>query len=167
MADQRIEHVINCSADDFWKTFFTEEYNHAMFLKTLKFENWTQVSFDETDTEIRRVTDATPKVDDLPGPMKKLAAGGIGYREEGIFNKKSQRFEIKIITGSMPDKISIAGVLFTEPAGDGKCKRVYTTTVKAKVFGIGGMIEKKVISDVVRSYDSTARFTNKYIADNS
>jgi hypothetical protein len=66
---------------------------------------------------------------------------------------------------SLKGKLSISGTITCEPAGDSKCRRVYETTIEAKVFGVGGMIEKRILQDVEKSYAEAAVFTNKFIAE--
>lgn len=166
MAKARIEHIINCSAETFWnRIFFDEEFNRRLFLETLGFESYEQASFDETDREIRRVVDAVPQVQDLPGPLKKFAESGLGYREKLAFDKSAQRGKVEVEPQSLKGKLHIRGELYTEPAGEGRCKRVYDATVEAKVFGVGGMIEKRILGDIQDSYGKAAEFTNRYIAE--
>jgi hypothetical protein len=62
-------------------------------------------------------------------------------------------------------KLTISGVMRTEPAGESQCRRIYDTSVVAKVFGIGGMIESRIIQDVKASYDKAATFTNRWVKE--
>jgi hypothetical protein len=166
MASERIEHTYNCSVDTFWgKIYFDEEYNRRLFLECLKFEAWQVVSFDESEERIVRVTDVKPKVADLPGPLKKLAEKGLGYRETGTFDKKTQRFMADIQPESLRDKLTIKGEMHCEPVGTDKCRRIFEVSATAKVFGVGGMIEKRILSDIAVSYEKAAAFTNGYITE--
>jgi|RhiMethySRZTD1v2_1073278.scaffolds.fasta_scaffold82958_5 uncharacterized protein DUF2505 len=166
MAEARIEHIFNCSEDTFWnKVFFDADYNKRLFREELAFPRWEEVSKEDKGDQIRRVIEIVPKMADLPGPLKKLAGDGVSYREEGIFDKKTRRYKVTIHPNRLSDKLFIKGELFTEPAGDNKCKRIYLASVEAKVFGVGGMLEKRVISDIQAGYDAGARFTNKYLAE--
>ena len=62
-------------------------------------------------------------------------------------------------------KLHITGLLYTEPAGEGKCRRIYESSVVAKIFGVGGMIESRIIADVKASYDKAAEFTNRWVKE--
>jgi hypothetical protein len=166
MASVRVEHVFNCSEDTYWeKIFFNEEYNERMFTEALEFPVHNQVKFEDQGDTIVRVTDVVPKTADIPGPLKKLVGDGIGYRESGRYDKKARRYTIDVTPNKMADKLFIKGTFFTQPAGEGKCKRVYEGTIEAKIFGVGGMLEKRVIADMEANYDRAAKFTNKYIAE--
>jgi hypothetical protein len=166
MADVRIEHVFNCSVDTYWdKVFFDEEYNRRLFTEALGFPVWKEVSRDDKGNEVRRTVEVVPKLGDLPGPIKKLIGDGVGYREEGVFDKQSKRYKLKIFPNKLGDKMTIAGEIRCEPSGDAKCKRIYTANVEARVFGVGGMLEKRLIADMEKGYDVGAKFTNDYLAE--
>jgi hypothetical protein len=165
MADSRIEHLIHCNDETFWKVFFDPEFNRQLFYDALRFESWKQVSLDDTEARIERVVDVVPKIGDLPGPLKKLVEGGVGYREKGSFDKATKRLKLAIEPTTLQGKLHISGLLYTEPAGEGKCRRIYESSVVAKIFGVGGMIESRIIADVKASYDKAAEFTNRWVKE--
>ncbi len=165
MADARIEHVLDCNEDTFWKVFFDLEFNRELFLRELGFEGWNQVSFDETAGRIERVVDVVPKLGDLPGPLKKLVEGGAGYKERDVFDKAKKHMTIAVQPSVLEGKLSISGVQYTQAAGDGKCRRIHEATVVAKIFGVGSMIENRIIADIRKSYDVAATFTNRWVRE--
>jgi hypothetical protein len=166
MADTRIEHIYNCSEDTFWnQIFFDQEYNRRLFKEALEFPVYEQTEFKETDSEVRRSIKVVPKLGPMPGPLKAVIGEGIGYVENGVLDKKTRRYTIDITPNKLADKVTIKGKMFTEPKGDGKCNRVFECTVTAKIFGVGGMLEKRVLSDMQESYAKGAKFTNDYIAE--
>jgi hypothetical protein len=166
MSERRFAHVFNCSVDTYWsKIFFDENYSRALFIGALKFESWEVRRFEESDSEIRRVVDAVPKAPDLPGPLKKLIQNGAGYREDGIFDKATRRHTVNVTPTSLPDRLIISGVTVAEPVSDNQCRRVYLARVEANIFGVGGMLEKRILDDLSKSYDVAATFTNGWIKD--
>ena len=38
-------------------------------------------------------------------------------------------------------------------------------SVSAKIFGVGGLLEKKMIADLEKSYEKSATFTNAFVAE--
>jgi hypothetical protein len=165
MADARIEHLIQCSDEKFWTVFFDAEYNKKLFLDELRFESWKLVSLDDNGDRIERVVDVVPRMGDLPGPLKKLVEGGAGYRERDVFDKKAKRMTLKVEPSVLQGKLTISGVMHTEPVGDAQCRRIYETSIVAKVFGVGGMIESRILEDVKKSYDKAAAFTNRWVKE--
>ena len=45
------------------------------------------------------------------------------------------------------------------------CLRVAEASVTAKIFGVGGMLEKKMLADMEKSYVKSAAFTNQWLAE--
>jgi hypothetical protein len=166
MVRARIEHTFNCTPDTYWdKVFFEEEYNRGLFIDSLGFEGWTQVKLEDSADRIERVVDAKPAMIDLPGPLKKIAEKGLGYRETATFDKSRKVLSLTVEPESMKGKISVKGEIRCEPAGEGKCRRIYEGVIEAKVFGVGGMIEKRMAADIEEAYAKGAVFTNKYLAE--
>ena len=164
MAEIRIEHLINCEQDTFWgKIFLSSEFNQSLYREGLEFPSFEILELKETDDEIIRVWKVTPRPGKLPAPIEKLA-GDLSYREEGRFNKASRVYNLKITPGTMANKVTIKGELTTEPADGGKMKRIFKLSVKAKVFGLGGLIEKHTLGDIKNNYDKSANFLNEWIA---
>ncbi len=166
MAETHIEHIFNCSEDTFWeKVFWDDEYNARMFKDALKFPVHKKIREDDKGDTIERVIDVVPKLGDMPAALKKVIGEGVGYREDGVFDKKTRHHKVKITPNKLADKMTITGDLFTEPAGEGKCKRVFNCTAVAKIFGVGGMLEKRIMSDMETSYAIAAKFTNDWLKE--
>jgi hypothetical protein len=166
MPTVHIKHVYNCSEQRFWKLFFDDQFNQQLFRDGLGFPHYEQLSFEETPDEIRRVTSVMPKVGQLPSALKKVIGEGIGYREHGVFNKESQRFALRVVANKIPDRLTVEGVLFTQPLGESSCRRLFDATVEARMFGVAGLLEKRLIADLRASYADSADFTNRYLARN-
>jgi hypothetical protein len=168
MAVTTIEHTINCSEDTFWdKLFLDDAFNQRLYKQALKFPGFNQVKTEDTAKEAHRTIEITPSVGELPGAIKKVLGDNMSYTEEGVLDKQSRRYRMQIKPHTLPDKISMKGELWTEPAGPNKLKRIFKAEVTCKVFGIGGMLEKLIISEMEKSYDVAAKFTNEYVAENS
>jgi hypothetical protein len=165
MLQVRISHVHDCNEETFWKLFFDDGYNQRLFKVALGFPRFEQLKFEESETEIRRVTSVVPAVGDLPRALKKLVGDGFGYEEHGVFDKQARRFSINVVTSRLADRITFQGVLFTEPMTDRSSRRRYEGTVDARIFGVGGLLEKRLAADLEARYADSARFTNEYIAE--
>lgn len=166
MTERRIEHIYNCSENVFWEEVFLDpEYNRTLYVDQFHFESWELISEEVVGDELHRTVRAVPQVPDLPGPLKKLARDGVGYTEKGILNRSQRKYRLTVTPQSMASKLEIHGELSTEPLGEHQCRRVYVGTVVAKVFGVGGMIEQRILDDISRSYNKAAAFTNAWLAD--
>lgn len=166
MATFKTEHTFNCSEDTYWDEVFPdEEFNRRLFMDELGFTAYEVKVFEDTPKGKRRVIEATPDLGEMPGPMKKLVGDGVGYREESELDRESKRMQVKVIPSKLADKIKMEGVFFTRSAGEGKCTRVFEMDVNVKIFGVGGMVEKKILDDLAQSYDKAAKFTNAYLEE--
>jgi hypothetical protein len=162
----RIEHTFECSESTFWdKIFFDAAYNRGLFLDRLKFPVWREVKREEKDGEIHRVVEVVPRMGDLPAALKKLIGDNAGYEERGIFDTARRRYKIQIVPNKLADKLSVSGEMHTEAVGSDRMKRIFRAEVTAKIFGIGGMLEKRIMNDLQRSYEASAHFTEAFIAE--
>lgn len=166
MGSFRAEHVFNCSEATFWdKIFFDDEYNRRQFTDVLHFSLWKEIERrDEGERIVRRVQ-AAPPLGELPGPLKAVIGESAGYEEHGVFDKQKRRYTVKVVPNKLADKLNIEIAMWTEPAGENRLRRIAEGTVVAKIFGVGGMLEKKMISDLERSYEKSAAFTNQFIQE--
>lgn len=166
MAEIRVTHEFACDETTYWeKCFFDEEYNRALFLGELGFPKWAVTKNEVTDATIKRRLEIEPKTGDIPGPMKKLIGEKMGYSEEGVFDRKTRRYTYSITTYAMPDKTKINGIFYVEKVGDKRIRRVCETRCDVKVFGVGGLVEDRILGDTRANFEAAARFTAKWIAD--
>lgn len=164
MTDVRIEHNFDCDEGTFWeKIFFSEPFNRQMYLEHLHFKHWEVVEFRESDSLITRIVSVTPKVGDLPGAVKSLIGDNLGYREEGSFDKKLRRFRVNVVPTVLADKLSVRGEIWLKALGPAQCRRIFDAQVSAKLFGVGSIIEKRIIADLQLSYNAGAAFTSDYL----
>jgi len=165
MATFTVTHEIQCDEETFWKIFVDKEFNENLYRVGLGFHDFSILEQTETDTEIRRKTSGKPKMPNLPGPLKKVIGDGFGYTELGSMNKKDRVWRYKLTPTTMADKIRQEGKVTTQPAGEGKVKRVAELVVEAKIFGIGGLLESNIEKSLRDGWDDSAKFMNKWIAE--
>lgn len=166
MPSFRVEHTFECSQNTYWeKVFFDEEYNRRLFIDDLHFPEWRVIDQKDDGKKVVRVVRAQPPVGDLPGPLKAVVGDGAGYEEHGTYDRATHRCESKVIPNRLADRITVAVTTATEPLGDERCKRVVSGSVTAKIFMVGALLEERMISDLKRSYQKSADFTNKFLAE--
>ncbi len=159
-----ITHEFNVSVETYWKLNFDREMNEAMFRQGLGFPDYTVQEFRETDTEIFRRTLATPKMD-LPAVVQKALGSSFRYTEETRFNKTTKACTFKGIPSTMADKLTTDASMRIESLGPNKVRRVIDFSVDAKIFAVGGVFEETAEANMRKSYDVSARFMQKWIAD--
>jgi Protein of unknown function (DUF2505) len=166
MAELNVEHAFGCSEDTFWdKVFFDDEYNQRLFERELRFPVWRVLGQNDDGTEIVRRIEVVPYVGELPGPLKALIGEGVGYEEVGHFDKARRRYHAKVRPNKLADKVSVEIDLWTVATGQDSCRRCVKATVKARLLGVGGMLEKRLVADLERSYAKSATFTNTFVEE--
>ena len=162
MTTFQMKHEMDMSADKFWELFFNNELQKDIFLKVLGFPKWELVDFKDGDKEIVRVTKAQPKME-VPGAIAKMIGDGFGYTEKGTFDKASKTYKFVITPSSMAEKIRNEGVVRCEDKGADKCTRIVDITMEAKIFGVGGMIEKTFEKQTRDGWGDSAKFLNEHV----
>lgn len=170
MASTHIEHTFACDEETFWRAlFFDADFNREMFLEHLRFDDWALDRYEESDEAIERTIRVKPVTGPLPAPIKKIVGDNLGYREEGRFDKATKRYRFEVIPNIKPDKVSIAGQIWVEPAGDGpsdgSVTRILELEVNVKLFGVGGLVEKRIIEDTKKSYDESYGYMQRALAN--
>jgi hypothetical protein len=167
MKERRIEHVYDCSAEVFWnQIFLDEEYNQKLFLDALHYGVWRVLRSEERGNELHRVLEASPPLPkDLPKVLEKLLSDGLGYEEHGVLDRAKQRYRVDVKPRSLANKLTIQGELSTEAISERSCRRIYLARAEARVLGVGGMIEQLLLDEIAKSYDKSAVFTNRWIAE--
>jgi hypothetical protein len=166
MATLEVEHTFNCSEATFWDRIFLDpEYNERLFMTELKFPVWREVSREERGGALHRVLEVVPYVGDLPAALKAVVGEGIGYQERGVLERAAGRYRVEVVPNRMAEKISVKVEMATTAEGDNRCRRKARAEATVKIFGVGGAIEKRLLSDLERSYQKSADFTNRFIAE--
>ena len=166
MATLEVEHTFNCSEATFWdKVFLDPEYNERLFKTELKFPVCCEVSREERGGALHRVVEVVPYVGELPGAIKAVVGEGIGYEERGVLDRNAKTYKVVVVPNKLAEKLSIKVDIWTVADGENKCRRKVRADVTVKIFGVGGTIEKRMLSDLERSYQKSADFTNRFIAE--
>jgi hypothetical protein len=166
MADSRIVNELDCSEDTFWNVLFLDpEFNRRMFLDELKFTKWQVVSERDQGDILERELDVGLNVGDIPAAVKAVVGDSIGYREQGRFDRKRRRYAVKASNPKLGDKFLLEGEMSTEPLGENRCRRIFQVRVGIKIFGVGGMIEKRIIAELEKSYAQSAAFITRYVRE--
>jgi hypothetical protein len=161
----RIVQTFSCRAETFQTLFLGEAYNKALFEGHLRFPLW-KVTSERTDgSRIYRTIEVEPFVPDLPAVIRKVVGDNLRYREEAYFDRETGKYHITVVPNRLADKILVSGVQSVEETGANSCRRIFDANVEVKIFGVGNLIEKKIVQDLTKSYEVGAAFTDKYLVE--
>jgi hypothetical protein len=149
-----------CSPEKFWQVFLDPEYARALYLDELRFKSFTVLELSESARKVRIV----PRIN-LPGPLAKLVGDGFAYEEHGTLDRAASVWTWRMVqpagVGGKP-KIATHGTVTAEALGDG-CLRTDRAHIEASVFGLSGLIESTVESEIVASWGKEIPFFHRWL----
>jgi len=144
----------NITLDAFAEVYFSEDVN-AKAATALKLKERTLVDkIDNDDGTVTRRVKMAPAVD-LPKAVHKLIGGApIEYFEVSTYDPKTHKSKY-VVESAADEVLQVQGVISFIADGTGVRRRI-DGTVDAKVFGLGGIIEKFIDKEVNKSYAKVA-----------
>ncbi len=162
-----MDHTLECSEDVFWdRVFLDEAYNRTLFVENLKFTSWREAKRETKDGLLHRVVEAVPPIGEVPAALKAVIGQGAGYEERGVLDRAKKSYRIEVVPNRMADKIEVRLELTTLAVADNRCRRLVRGTISAKIFAVGGLLERKLVSDLEKSYAKSVDITNRFVREN-
>lgn len=162
MIDFTLTHEIGCSAEQFWKVFFSPEFNNSLYLKELAFPDFKIVSLDNPDGDVHRVVDAQPRLA-MPEVVMKLLGPSFRYREEGKLDRAQSVFSWKLTPSTLSEKVRTSGKVKAVKIDENRCKRIVEISIEAKIFGVGGLVESSSEKTYRDAWERSAAYMNRYL----
>ncbi len=162
----RIEDPFDTDPRTYWDVFFSDAYNEGLWpaldmgweLRTFEREG------EGEDLVIRREQVLVPNRE-LPGFLRKFVQGALAYTERNVFRAKDSAMEVVTIPSVAADKLESHGVYRVEPAGAGRCVRIYEGEVRCTLPLVGGKVEKHLVAEIEDSYRKATDFTRRFLAE--
>jgi len=98
----------------------------------------------------------------MPGPVKKVLGDLNTFVVELILDTKNDQGTLEITPSKMADKIKAGGRIFFEEQ-DGRWVQNIVGDVTVKLFGVGKLVEKFIVTSFQRSFDLECKLRNDYI----
>jgi hypothetical protein len=86
-----------------------------------------------------------------------------GFVEELDFDLRARRGTWRTIPNRWAERVHNAGTIELADVGGGT-RRVVHGEVKVKLLGFGGLVEKMIVAEIVKSYAATTELTRAWIA---
>ena len=151
--------------ETFWRVFFDEEYNEALYRTALPIKERKLLAREETDQEIRRRVQVTPD-EEIPPAFQKVIGGDMTYIEHTTWRKGSNEAEIRVelVSERLRPKFQFDSRIRVEPHGNG-IRRTLSGEIKVKIPLMGGTIEKHVFKGIEENDRRAADFMRKWLAE--
>ena len=161
-----IRDTFDVSADAFWqRIFFDSDFQLRMYREALGCPHVAilDASGEGLGPRTRRLEFRQPL--SAPPAVQKLFGNAMRMEERGRFDPQTQRWHFQMVPDQMPDRIRITGETWLEPAGPGQIQRVCALDFGVTVFGVGGLIERFMVSATAENYAKQARFIRVFIRE--
>jgi hypothetical protein len=158
-----IEHDLDCSAEQFWSLYLDPGFTREMIESGLGFRVLELGSLTESGTSSIRLMRVTPRLD-LPEIVASLLGKTLSYQEEGRYESVPGRWTWNTRLAVLGDKIRLGGRMEIVALPDGRCRRVTEMWVDAKIFGVGGLVEKAAEKNMRAGWTESARWMNGWLA---
>jgi hypothetical protein len=140
--------------------YFSEDFNKGL-CESVALER-TLNKLEDDGKLIERVVTVCPDRT-IPAPLAKvLKTDKIEYQEILTYHRGKFIGQWKTVPPFMSEKFLASGE-FRFEAIDGGVRRIMEGDITVKIFGVGGLAEKVIVSEVEASYDRAAEFTRDYL----
>jgi hypothetical protein len=159
-----IRHRFGVDQTRWWPdVFLTSSYQEALHRKGL---GCVDCSIDEIVVDAQGRTHIAlwtePRVN-APPIVRKVIGERLKYREEGIYDPATGRYQFRVIPSTLANASDITGTLWIEPVGRGQIERVCELQCKINVFGVGRIVEAFVGRSYEKDISKAAEFTQQWL----
>ena len=152
-----LRHELACDAETYWACVLDDLYARALFVETLRFKRYDAKNRDLV-RNVTRLVDAEPPPDGVPALLRNKLA----YVEEGDLDRARSLYTFHTINRAIPSMV-VRGWMHAQQAGSKRCVRTAEIHVEVKLLGIGGFVEQRLATDLRKSYDVSATFTDRWV----
>ena len=156
-------HEFDIDVPSYWKLFLSEPFNVDLY-KELKMKSREVVKQEDDGKVFHRVVKCQPTTN-IPGFLQSIVKE-TGYTEHDHLEWAKNTMRVEIETQMFKDRFKMGGDYMVTPLGDGKrCRREFKGECKVSIALIGGRVEKFMMEQLRDSYETAARVTRKWIAE--
>jgi len=156
-----VEHVFEgLSLPQYEELYFAEDFNQGLCENVALVRDLIEKT--EINGVLKRVVAVRPDRTIPPALSKAVKIDKLEYRETIEYELGQYRGTWSIQPAIFANKFK-AGGSFTFKDAPGGVSRALWGDISVKVFGVGAMIEKAIVTEVERSYGVAADFTREFI----
>ena len=143
-----------CTPDTFWSTFLDESYVRTLYVDELEYHTFDILELSTTSRKLR----IAPNIR-LPAPVAKLIGDSFVYEEHGTLDRANNEWTWRMVQPAnldskrkpRKDAVIMHGTARIEASGAGHCRRTDASSVEAKIFGLGSLIESTIDKELQRA----------------
>jgi hypothetical protein len=155
-----IRQVLDCPEEEFWDRIFgSEDFNHYLY-EGLGFKYELQEWNQETGYRRAKIW----PTHQMPRAVARVLGSRFSYVEEGTFDAEARRYDFRVISSAVTDRIRARGTVTVEAVSAHQCERRVTLEIGADVLGLGRLIEAYFVTATREQYAKNAALVNEYLS---
>ncbi len=155
-----------CTPDTFWSTFLDESYVRNLYVDELEYHAFDVLELTDTSRKLRIAPNMR-----LPAPVAKLIGDSFVYEEHGTLDRANNEWTWRMVQPAnldskrkpRKDAVIMRGTTRIEPSGADDCRRTDTSSVEAKIFGLGSLIESTIDKELQRARAKEYAFLTRWL----
>jgi uncharacterized protein DUF2505 len=157
-----VEHVFTgVTRARYEELFFDEEFNTALGARLRLGRELLRL--DRSPDRVIRHVRCEPNHDPDSPQAKAFGTSRAAFVEELEYDLRNHRGQWRTIPNMFPDRVKNSGTLEIE-AVPGGVRRLVRGEVKASLFGFGRLVERVIVREIEKAYETSAAFTTDWIA---
>lgn len=156
-----ITHDFDGEPAEFWRLFFHEPYNVELYDR-IGVKERKILQHDEDAEKIRFSLRIMPKRD-LPGVIKKIVGGDLGYTEISTYWKDKSLIDVRIEPTLLKERTKVNATYTIKSIGPRRFRRTFEGDIHVDLPLVGRKVEATVLEDLRRSYDVAAQVTSEWL----
>lgn len=158
--------VLPCTPDAFWSTFLDEAYVRTLYVDELEYHAFDVLELSATSRKLRIAPNMR-----LPAPVAKLIGDSFVYEEHGTLDRAKNEWTWRMVQPTnldskrkpRKDGVIMHGTARVEASGPDHCHRTDTSSVEAKIFGLGSLIEATIDKELQRARAKEYAFLARWL----
>jgi hypothetical protein len=158
--------VLPCTPDAFWSTFLDESYVRILYVDELEYHAFDVLELSAASRKLRIAPNMR-----LPAPVAKLIGDSFVYEEHGTLDRAKNEWTWRMVQPAnldskrkpRKDAVIMHGVARIETSGDDRCRRTDASSVEAKIFGLGSLIESTIDKELQRARAKEYAFLARWL----
>jgi len=143
----RIEEIYHCSADHYLDKLLDAEHRGERETKGCGALSFKILSSGWDGDEYSQLAEIVEQVA-APKPVRKIFGETSRIEETSQYTRGGNTARISYRPNIMGDRVRMEGKLVCTPIDEGSCRVVIDLEITAKVFGIGGIVERLVAKEL-------------------
>lgn len=155
--------IYRCEPQFYLEQYFDAEKRAEREVKGCGTVEWKVLEASREGDVWSHVAEAFERVN-APGPVRKIFGETTRVQEHATWRRGTHLIELEHVPGTMRSKMTLQSRIRAEATGDGSTRITIDLEVKAKIFVVGGLIEKLAVKEMPTHIDKDAAYFNAHIA---